>query len=280
MLAIICGGGQYPYKIAEYCLFEHIPFVLAFINSAYDESYNWPNVAKGRFNLGEIGKLLDFFTKHNVSEVIFAGHVKRPNLFDLSLDKTAQKWLFKLGASAFKGDDGLLTAIAELFTESGISVISPQQFMNSLTTDQYILTIHRPSNSDFEDISKGISILSDLSKHDIGQSIVVENGLVIGIECVEGTDSLISRSQELKKYKTGGVLVKLSKDEQDLRFDMPTIGIHTLEKCHKAGFSGIAVERKSCIILNKDECIQFADQNNMFIIGVDNTQILDRGLYA
>lgn len=280
MLAIICGGGQYPYKIAEYCLLGHIPFVLAFINSTYDESYNWPDVTKERFNLGEVEKLLDFFSEHKVSEVIFAGHVKRPNLFDLSLDKTAQKWLFKLGANAFKGDDGLLTAIAELFNESGISVISPQQFMNSLTTDQYILTMHRPSNRDFEDISKGISILSDLSKYDIGQSVVVESGLVIGIECVEGTDSLISRSQELKKYKTGGVLIKLSKNEQDLRFDMPTVGIRTLKKCYEAGFSGIAVERKSCVILDKNECIQFADQNNMFIIGVDNTRILDRGLYA
>ena len=117
---------------------------------------------------------------------------------------------------------------------------------------------------DMADIMKGMSILNTLSAYDVGQSVVIENGLVLGIECVEGTDSLIKRVKDIKKTSNRGVLVKTAKITQDMRVDIPTVGIDTIKNAYLAGLSGLAVGKDKCIILNKDEIECFANEHNMF----------------
>lgn len=269
MLAIICGGGTYPLEIAKCCFNNKTDFVLAFISNSYDASLNWPNVVSQTFELGQIGGLVEFLKNYKVDTVIFAGFIERPNLFNLSLDELASKWLLKIGLGAFSGDDGLLRSIAKLFEESGFKVVHPSEYIENLIAHDLIMTDSQPTDRDTADISKGIDVLTSLSPYDIGQSVIVENGLIIGIECVEGTDQLIARSKLLKKSDTGGVLVKLTKFGQDMRFDIPTIGLNTVKNCYNAGLRGIAIERGQCVFLNQKESINFANANNMFIVTVE-----------
>ena len=268
MLAVICGGGKYPLEIAKCCLQNKTNFALAFIDGSYDKNLDWPDVPSKVFSLGQIGGVLSYLKEKNVDKLIFAGFVERPNLFDLSLDSVGTKWLMKLGIGAFSGDDGLLKNIASLFAEEGFEVIDPSEFIKSLTVTSNILTEKRPSENDLKDVAKGVDILSDLSKHDVGQAVIIENGLAIGIECVEGTDRLISRVKDIKKCRKGGVLLKVSKNNQDLRFDMPTIGLQTVVECYNSGLNGIAVEQENCLFLNQEEAINFANDHDMFIISV------------
>lgn len=268
MLAIICGGGKYPLEIAKCCLQNGTKFTLAFIDGSYDPNLDWPDVPAKKFSIGQIGGVLSFLEESKVSQIIFAGFVERPNLFDISLDSVGTKWLMKLGMGAFSGDDGLLKNIAALFADEGFDVIDPSEFIKSLTIKSNVLTIKKPSKNDLNDVAKGVKVLSDLSKHDIGQAVIIENGLAIGIECVEGTDKLIIRSKDIKKCQRGGVLLKVSKNNQDLRFDMPTIGLQTVVECYNSGLNGIAIEQENCLFLNQEESIKFANEHDMFIIGV------------
>jgi DUF1009 family protein len=127
------------------------------------------------------------------------------------------------------------------------------------------------NNSDKSSITKGINIIKSLSKFDIGQSVVVNNGYVLAIEGPEGTDETIKRSSHLsKKYKLKdkSILIKFPKSNQDLRVDLPTIGLDTIKNCIKANIKGIAVKKSQNIILNKDKIINLTKKNNFFIISL------------
>lgn len=262
MLAIICGSGEYPLGVAQRCVDLNENFVLVFLSGIADLSYNWPSVTSSYVSLGEVGKLLEFCKKNSVDKVVMAGAVKRPNILDISFDSEGKKWLLKAGMKIFLGDDGLLRAIGALFEENGMEIISGKNFLESA---EDINTKIQPSEQDLFDMKKGISVLKALGNEDVGQAVIVENGIVLGIEGVEGTDNLIKRIKQLKKTEKGGVLVKMAKASQDLRLDLPTIGIKTLENVHASALNGIAFEKGKCIVLNRSELIKFADENNLFI---------------
>ena len=261
MIAIICGSGEYPFEIAKNLRDANIEFVLIFLNSFYNKNLQWPDVKNIKVSLGEVSKFLAFCKEENVTKIIMAGGVQRPNMSDLALDGDGKKWLKKIGKKIFFGDDGLLRAISDLFKEYGISVISGKEFLKD---KKVIRTNRQPDEVDMADIMKGMSILNTLSAYDVGQSVVIENGLVLGIECVEGTDSLIKRVKDIKKTSNRGVLVKTAKITQDMRVDIPTVGIDTIKNAYLAGLSGLAVGKDKCIILNKDEIECFANEHNMF----------------
>lgn len=267
MIAIICGSGEYPFEISKKLLAADIAFSLVLLNAFYDKTLPWPDVKRIKVNFGEVGKLLAFCKDEKVTEIIMAGGVSRPNMSDLSLDAEGKKWLKKIGRKIFLGDDGILRAISDLFKEYGISVISGKEFIDN---KDVIKTNRQPDEIDMHDIVKGVSILNTLSSFDIGQSVIIENGLVIGIECVEGTDRLIQRSKDIKKTNNRGVLVKTAKINQDMRVDVPTVGLNTIKNAYLAGLNGVAVEKNRCIILNKKEIECFANEHDMFFYEIHN----------
>lgn len=262
MIAIICGAGEYPFSIAQRCKQLNEGFVLIFLKGIADEKLSWPDVESISVCIGEVGKALNFCSEHSVDSIIMAGSVTRPNFSNMTLDSEGKKWLIKLGIKIFLGDDGLLRAISDLFEGYGIKVISGDKFLNK---NCMLSTKIQPSCVDMIDIQKGISILKALGNHDVGQAVIVENGLVLGIEGVEGTDQLIMRTRDLKKIPKGGVLIKMSKSAQDLRMDMPTIGLKTLENVYIAGFNGIAIEKGKCVVLNRDDIVNFANRHGLFV---------------
>ena len=161
-------------------------------------------------------------------------------------------------------------AIAEFLEEQGFKVISPNSIIPSLLAPVGNLGTAQPDENDVIDISIGQTILGLLGHMDIGQAVIVENGYVLGIEAAEGTDSLISRSASLKREQVRkGVLVKMKKNNQDKRLDLPVIGLTTIENVYRANLRGIAISAQRSIIINFEEVIRLVNKYNIFIIGID-----------
>jgi lipid-A-disaccharide synthase len=218
-------------------------------------------------NLGEVGKTIDFLKKNRVGKIVFAGAVKRPSFRQLSLDWKGKWWLLKLKKDIFAGDDSLLKAVARLIRKEGFEVISGTSLLgNVFFTEEGVFSSRKPSALEQDDITLGLSAARELGLSDLGQSVVVSHKKIIGKEDENGTDTLIERCG--LKSKEGGILVKISKPQQDNRLDLPTIGVETIEMLHRHNFSGVAVEAERCIVLNRDAVIRRANELNIFVTAI------------
>lgn len=221
-------------------------------------------------SLGQVQKVMDYLHDREVMDVVFAGGITKPSLLSMKIDKRGALFLGKVGLKKLSGgDDHLLRLVINLFEDEGFNVSSVQDIAPSLLSPKGVMGKYVPSESELKDIEVGKELLRCLGSMDVGQSVVVENEVVLGIEAAEGTDALIQRSADLKKEKKGvGVLIKLSKSSQDSRVDLPTIGIKTLELAYKSGLRGVAVGAKESLIIDKESVINFTNKHKLFIIGI------------
>ncbi len=262
IISIIAGGGDLPLKIIEKLNNLNINHNVVSLFGFGPEDYP-------QFKVGEIGKILEFIKSKGTTDVIFCGNIKRPSLFSLNLDSVGRKWLKTLGIKAFLGDNTLLKGIKELLKKEGLNVLSPQSILETLLTPKGILTKNSPSEQDLQDIARGIFVLNTMSKADVGQAVIVQEGIVLGIEAAEGTQCLIERCKDLKlTEKKGGVLVKTSKINQEQAIDLPTIGKDTILQAEYAKLSGIAIGASQSQIIDYNETIKHANEKHIFIIGV------------
>lgn len=221
--------------------------------------------------IGCLKEAFDFFKKNSVKDIAFAGKINKPSLTTLTnVDEMGRILVKRLLKNKLFGDDKVLRTVVDFFEEYGFNIVdissiikydmARKGFMGSQTFQL------KEYNSD---ILLGKNVLQKISKFDIGQSIVVQNGLVLGIEGLEGTDVLIERCGKLayKNEPQKPILVKIKKKSQTRKADLPTIGINTIKNLHKNGFDGIAVENKSVIILEKEKVIELANKYNIFIYG-------------
>ncbi|MDR2157792.1 MAG: UDP-2,3-diacylglucosamine diphosphatase LpxI, partial [Holosporaceae bacterium] len=262
VVGIICGGGDYPRLVARACVQKDIDFCLVFLNGFCNEK-NWPSFKNISINLGEIEKAINFLVENKVKKIVFAGGVKRPKFNQLSLDEKGKSWLMKLGKAVFSGDDTLLKSIAKLLEKEGFEVISGTSLLEDIFFPEGIFSRRKPSKSDYTDIKIGLSAARELGILDLGQSVVVHNGEILGKEDNDGTNALLEKCG--RRAKKGGILVKVSKPQQDDRLDLPTIGVETIQTLHKNGFDGIIVEADRCIVINKKEVVRQANELNVFI---------------
>jgi len=274
-IGIICGGGNYPKLVAQACIEKEIDFCMLLLKGFSDASLDINQDSKNykgtlSVKLGDIGVSLDFFRKNNVDKIVFVGDVKRPNFNELSLDKKGASWLLKLGKAIFLGDDALLKAIAKLANEEGFEIIAGTDLLEDIFVSNGIFTNKYPTEAEIFDIKIGFNAAKNLGILDIGQSVIVHDGLVLGVECVEGTDNLIERCAKLRKSSRGGVLVKTSKPQQDQRLDLPTVGENTINLLNVNGFSGFIIESKKCIVINKKSIIKQANDFSMFFGGSED----------
>lgn len=280
-IGIICGKGLYPKLMVMKCLEKNLDFYLVFINgtSSYEKFiemhvdgfsiFNFNNLKFISVNLGEVGAIIEFFHKFHVNKVVFSGAVQRPNFKQLKLDRKGSLWLLKLGKKIFCGDDELLKALAILMEKEGFEVIAGTDFIEDIFVSSINLTNVSPTESEWYDIKIGIQAARTLGSIDVGQSVIVHDGLVLGVECVEGTDELIKRCAILRKSSRGGTLVKMSKPQQDIRIDLPTIGAETIDLLGVNNFSGVAVEAKRCIVLDQQSILKRANEFSIFVCGVE-----------
>jgi DUF1009 family protein len=262
IIAVIAGSGSLPFRIIEKLSELKRDFVVLSIFGFGPSCYP-------QFKIGEIGRILDFIRSFNAKEVLFCGAVKRPSLLSLKLDIVGIKWLKSLGVRAFLGDDALLKGVKRLLSKEKIRVISPQSILSTLLTPRGLLTSTRPSDIDLNDIARGVFVLNALSKADVGQAVIVQEGVVLGIEAAEGTKRLIERCFTLKlSNRSGGVLVKISKTNQDQSVDLPTIGPNTVLEIKSSHLSGIAVESCKSQIIDYEETINLANKSEIFVMGI------------
>ncbi len=267
-LGIIAGGGILPKLLIEHCLKNKRDFFVIAIENNADKAIFAPNVPHKWIRIGQAGTGFKIFAEQNVEEVIMIGTIHRPTLADLLPDLRTAAFFAKIGFKSL-GDDGILRALVKEIETENFRVVGIHEVMPELLVKTGLLTKHKPDKQALADIERGTNVALTIGKLDVGQSVIVQQGLVLGVEGIEGTDELIKRCGTYQRSGVGGILVKLRKPQQDMRIDLPTIGTKTIEALHNAGMRGLAVHAGNALIADESEVIKLADKYGMFVLGIE-----------
>lgn len=266
-LGVLAGGGVLPRRIVEACQKAERPVHVI----AFEGITNTATVAGASHcwqRLGAVGATIKALKGAGAADLVLAGQIERPSFSSLKPDWRGMKLLPKLMA-AEQGDDAILSIVLDELEGEGFRIVSVQDVLPDLLAQTGVIAGPGPSEGDEADIARGLSVLGALGAADVGQAAVVQQGIVLAVEAVDGTNAMLSRCREIKRDGGGGVLVKCSKPGQDMRVDMPTIGARTVEAVVEAGLAGIAVEAGSTLILDRARLIELADDAGVFVVGVD-----------
>ena len=268
MLGIIAGETSLPKYLINKLIKNKKKFLIIDLTrlSLYKKYINSYSL-----KITQLGQAISILNKNNCKKIIFVGKVIRPEISLLKFDRKALFYLPRLYSAFKRGDGSILKEIIKIFDENKIKVLNSMKFTPELIFKDKNLNNVKAGSLDKASINKGIQIIRSLSKFDIGQSVVLNNGYVLAIEGPEGTDEMIKRSANLQKkleLKNKSILIKFPKSNQDLRVDLPTIGLDTVKNCIKANIKGIAVKRSKNIILEKDKIFNLTKKNNFFIISL------------
>ena len=214
-----------------------------------------------RISIGKFGRIINLIKEKKSSKVLFAGKITKPNFSTLRLDLKGIYYMPSLIRAAKVGDAAIIKTIINILDKESIKVISSISFNPELAVIKGNYTNSKPSVSDNRSIKKGILYFDKLNSLDHIQAIIVKDNKIIASEEKYGTKKMLSK---LKK-ESNGILIKFPKNKQDLRMDLPTIGLHTVKDCKKYGLKGIILKSKKNIFLNKSRCIDLANKNKIFI---------------
>ncbi|MDR0662102.1 MAG: UDP-2,3-diacylglucosamine diphosphatase LpxI [Holosporales bacterium] len=262
-LGLLCGHGALPILLAQ----AH-PQLAALVFFEEKPAVPFPDIPQLCTTLGKIGAILQFLRTHDVDTLLLAGNLRRPSFAELRFDAIGLKWSTRLGKQFFQGDDALLHGVITLLEEEGFTILGLSDVMSSLLTPAGVLTTSHPTPAEEEDIETGWRVLHALGVMDIGQAVVVQQGLVLGVEAIEGTQALIHRCAPLQRTGSAAILVKGAKPQQDMRIDVPTVGEETMEALRTSGFRGVALEAGRTCLLQKKSVIQQANISSLFVMGV------------
>lgn len=265
-LAIVAGGGPMPRQLAEAALAAGRDVFILSLDGVTD-----PATADGlpgaTVGIGQLGRAIDILHREKVTEVCMIGPVKRPSLSSMGLDARAIGLLPKLLRRG-RGDDSLLRIVVDELEGEGFRVVGAHEVEAGLLAPTGRLGRHAPDEEAEGDIALGVRVARMLGALDVGQAVVVQQGQVIGVEAVEGTDRLLDRCAELRLAGRGGVLVKLKKPQQERRADLPTVGTETVAKAVAAGLAGIAIEADQTLLVDRAATIEACDRNGLFLVGI------------
>jgi len=265
-IGLIAGAGDLPQRVIEEYLKTGREIFVISIGATPPESLG--KVPHIILPLGSVGKAIKSLRCENVKDIVFAGAIKRPNFKALRPDAGGMKLLAKVSAAKFSGDNSLLAIVIKFFEDSGFNVVGVDQILSSLLMPFGVLGKMEPNKSALRDIDVGMDVARAVGNLDVGQSVVVQHGNVIGVEAVEGTDALMHRCAKLQTEGGGGVLVKMKKPVQDKRVDLPTIGVTTIINAYNANLRGLAIEAGAALIVDKDNVVEKADSLGLFVVGV------------
>ncbi len=270
-LGILAGGGPLPGKVATSAARAgRDVFIVAFQDFAEPAVIRpWPHEF---IRLAAAGRILDALRAHRCTELVLIGPVRRPSLRDLRPDAEGARILARIGRALFAGDDGLLAALVRVLGEEGFHVRGAHEFLPDAVGQAGPFGRLAPDPDAWADIRRGIAVVQALGRLDVGQGCVVQNGLVLAVEALEGTDRMLERAGSLRQPGGGGVLVKLVKPGQDRRADLPTIGPRTIVAARDAGLRGIAFEAGGTLLTDPDRLRDAADRDGLFLVGIRPTQ--------
>jgi len=265
-VGILAGGGKLPLLIGQSLIQEKYDVMFfcieKFCNLKLYKNYNFKIIS-----INSLTKILVNLKKNEIEKIIMAGKVKRPSIKDINFDLNTLK-LIKNFALVSKGDDSLLSAISVFFEDNGFPILDWKNKCKDLFVDKSYLTTKKPSEESISNKEKGLDTFELIGKTDIAQSLIIQNNVILGIEAAEGTDELIKRCFKYKSRGDKGVLLKLSKYNQHANLDIPVIGIETVKKLKEYNYDGVFLEKNKCMIIDKDEVINFSNANDIFIAGV------------
>ena len=265
-IAIVAGNGFLPVQIIEKCIDLGKPYFLLIVNDHGEEvlkKYNSDFV----LHLNKIGKAIKYLKKNNIIEIIMIGAVNRPALKNMFPDLWTAKFLASI-SNKMLGDDKVLSNLAIALEKEGFKIIAPENILPNILSKKGVMGKISPQESHLRDIKIGFEIARNIGKYDVGQSLVIEDGLILALEAIEGTAAMINRASKYKKSQNSAILIKVLKYNQEKRIDRPTIGVKTIEQIAKSGFAGIVAEANEVLIIDYEKTIETADKNNIFIQGV------------
>lgn len=267
-LGIIAGGGVLPGKVAAAARAAGRGVFILGLEGFADPAVlaPWPHEMQ---RMGAAGRIIAALRESGCQDLVMIGPVRRPSLLDMRPDAEGARILARVGRAAFAGDDGLLAAVIRILGEEGFSVIGAHDVLREALAPGGLLTAAAPDAQAMADIARGTEVCRLLGQADVGQGCVVQQGLVLAVEAIEGTDAMLSRAGALRRDGTGGVLVKLVKPGQDQRADLPTIGPDTVRHAAAAGLRGVAFEAGATILAERDACLAAADAAGVFLLGLD-----------
>ncbi len=272
-LGLVAGGGGLPLALAAHCRAVGRPVTVLRLEGFADPAlaaYEGRAVGLGRF-----GETVEALRAAGCRSVCFAGAVSRPDFMALDFDAVGRAAAPSLVAAARAGDDALLRAVAAVFEAQGFAVEGAHAVMASLALPAGALGARAPSPEHMSDIARALDVARRMGALEIGQGAVVARGLVLAVEAQEGTDAMLARVAALPEALRGvptaraGVLAKAPKPIQDLRLDMPTLGVRTVEGAAQAGLAGIAGEAGAVLVVDRDAVIAAADRLGLFVVGVE-----------
>ena len=214
-----------------------------------------------RISIGKFGKIIDLIKEKNCNKVLFAGKIAKPKFSSLRLDLKGIYYMPSVIKAAKLGDAAIIKTIIKILSNEKIKVLSSIYFNPELSGKRGNFTKLKPSRNDNKSINQGIKYLSKSNNLDHVQALVVKDNKIIAKEDSQGTKKMLFKL----KRNSGGILIKIPKKRQDLRIDLPTIGLQTLKDCKKNGLKGIVLKSKMNIFLDRIKCIQFANMNKIFI---------------
>ena len=261
MIGLIFGDTDFPKEILKIIKKRKINYLI--IDLSKSKKYK-KNKKSHSVSIGQFGRIIDILKENNCKSVLFAGKVNKPNFTKLKLDIKGIYYIPRIIKASKLGDAAILKEIIKILAQNKIKTESSLKFNPELTLKKGNYSKVKPNIKDQLDIKKAIQLLNNLRQYNYSQGVVVRNKKVVSIEGKGGTKKLLEKSKS-KKFRNHGVLVKFPKKKQDLRVDLPTIGLKTLKQSKTAGLKGIVVKNKQHVFLDKDKCISFANKNRMFI---------------
>jgi DUF1009 family protein len=273
-LGIIAGGGPLPGQVAEAARRGgRDVFIVAL--DGYAELAVLRPFRHAVVRLGAASRTLSLLREQGCQDVVLIGPVGRPSLLHLRPDGEGARILARIGRAAFGGDDGFLAAVVRVLGEEGFRVLGAHEVLHNAVGPAGLLTRLDADEAARADIARGVAVVQALGAVDVGQGCVVQQGIVLAVEAIEGTDAMLARAAGLARPGQGGVLVKLVKPGQDRRADLPMIGPRTVDAAVAAGLRGIAFEAGGTLFTDRADCIARADAAGLFLLGISPANLVN-----
>ena len=272
---MIAGNGKFPLLVLDAARSKGMQVVVAAIKEeAFPEIEQRGATAVHWLSLGELSRLIDTFKSEGVTHAIMAGQVKHKQIFSsIKPDWRLAKLLLSLTA---RNTDSLIGAVSKVLEDEGITLMSSTALLEPMLAGEGLLTLRAPSDSEQTDITYGRAVAHHLSRFDIGQTVVIAEAACVAVEAMEGTDATIARAGEIMKSPSLGrepstlsralTVVKVAKPNQDMRFDVPVVGLKTIETMKQAGASCLALDAGCCLLLDKEALLSAADEAGICIV--------------
>ncbi len=260
---LIAGNGSFPFLVIDGAQRQGVTLSVVAIKEETDPRID--KVAKNVtwVGIGQLGKMISFLKEHKVDKAIMAGQVKHIQIFSGAMpDMRMVKMLWNLPR---RNTDALIGGVADELAKEGIELIDSTHFIKDQLAAKGVLTKRKPTDIEAENIEYGLHIAGEIARLDLGQTIVVRGKACVAVEAMEGTDATVHRAGELAKGKL--TVVKVAKPGQDMRFDVPVVGVRTIETMVSAGATCLSITAGKTLIFEREEVISLADKNKICIVG-------------